>query len=464
MRKGINEFTKLRYDEDHKNRQNHQSQTNASANNTNYNVGRNEMCPCGSDEKYKNCCLNKHSSETLDTIKFIQPEPKYNQFTRNEVQQFYMIWSRFLNFVNKFLCKNYGFKYQKIYDKNSQTKKYFINDEVLKDNYYLNFRNFLYDNCYMLVDSFIDKNRVSQQNIEILLDIRNSYKLFKFYSFEMFKNGDAIFWDASNNRCYYTSKLSFNYSDTIPAATLCEAMFFHYKGRIINDGMAAAYEAKLGKNAQKILKDDYEEDREFLKFQLEKNENPKATIYQLKISIKGANPHIWRKILVKSTVSFYVLHIIIQTIFNWENYHLYQFDGDKSYTDSHAIEEYLECDQDLKDALHYRISQELQQQKDKINYTYDFGDHWEHEIVLEKILEEDENIKYPICIAGKRNGPPEDCGGIWGYSDIINAIETKKYNEFEHLLDEDGNFYYEDLNPSYFDKDEINKNLHREKK
>jgi hypothetical protein len=70
-----------------------------------------------------------------------------------------------------------------------------------------------------------------------------------------------------------------------------------------------------------------------------------------------------------------------------------------------------------------------------------------------------ENINYPICTGGKRDGPIEDCGGIWEYNDIVYAIENKQYDKFEHLLDEDGEFYYKGLNPTYFDKNQINKKL-----
>jgi hypothetical protein len=453
----VNSLRKLKYIES-VNTQDYQSQFYTSTNNIDYNVGRNDKCPCGSGKKYKKCCLNK-KNQPLQSIKPIACKPEYNKFTKAEINQFYMIWSRFLNFVNKVYCQYYGFKYHKIYDKNKQTNKYFITDETLEDNYYLNFRSFLNDNFYMLVDHFLDENRVSMENITILQDIRDSYKFFKFYNFESFENGDAIFWDTANSKCYYVSKLSFDYSQTIPKATLCEAMFFHYKGRIIMDGMAVAYEAELGSNAQEMLKNGYENDRKSLKYQLEENKRPKAIIYQLKISIKGAKSPIWRRVLVKSTISFSVLHTIIQNIFNWENYHLYQFDGNQSYTDANSIQEALDHDPNLKDAVQYNISQELRTEKDKISYTYDFGDDWEHVILLEKILEEDKSIDYPICTAGKRHRPLEDCGGIWVYNEIVQAIETEQYDELDYLLDEDGSFYYKGLNPSYFDKDEINKRL-----
>jgi len=189
------------------------------------------------------------------------------------------------------------------------------------------------------------------------------------------------------------------------------------------------------------------------------NKKQPVYIYQLKISIKGAKPPIWRRILVKSDISFEELHYNIQSIFNWENCHMYQFYGkNKYYTDSEFIDNSY-GDIRSYNADDYKISDELQYEKDKIKYTYDFGDDWQHTISLEKILEIDKNINYPICTAGKRNGPIEDCGGMWGYSDIVYMIENNDFSEAEHLMDDEGDFYYEDFDPAYFNKDEINERL-----
>lgn len=190
------------------------------------------------------------------------------------------------------------------------------------------------------------------------------------------------------------------------------------------------------------------------------NNHKKAMkIYQLKISIKGAKPPIWRRMLVESNITFDELHNIIQNIFNWENYHLYQFDGTRCYTDSQTVQESMGYGKEEVDATQYKISDELEYEKNKIKYTYDFGDDWVHEILLEKVLDVDKNINYPVCTAGKRNGPLEDCGGIWGYSEILYACETKEFDELEHLLDDEGEFYYKDFDPTYFNKDEINERL-----
>jgi hypothetical protein len=184
-------------------------------------------------------------------------------------------------------------------------------------------------------------------------------------------------------------------------------------------------------------------------------------VYQLKIAIKGAKPPIWRRVLVKSDISFEDLHEIIQQIFNWENYHMYEFTGKNGrYSDDEFIEDPYGFD-GLRNypSDNHKISEELINEKEKISYTYDFGDDWEHMIILEKILDIDKHIQYPICTAGRKNAPLEDCGGLWGYYDIVYAIENNDFSETEHLFDEDGNFYYDDFDPNFFDKDEINRRL-----
>ncbi len=88
----------------------------------------------------------------------------------------------------------------------------------------------------------------------------------------------------------------------------------------------------------------------------------------------------------------------------------------------------------------------------KAFYTYDFGDNWEHEIEIVDMLQKGKGIRYPKCLDGKRNGPPEDCGGIPGYEDVIDALTSKYKSEYEDLLE-----WLGDYDPEEFDIDEINK-------
>ena len=186
-------------------------------------------------------------------------------------------------------------------------------------------------------------------------------------------------------------------------------------------------------------------------------------IYQIKISIKGAKPPVWRRVLLASTITFEELHEIIQIIFNWGSYHLYEFSG--KYANYKTSEELKHNEmyslfgrQSSYDMSKVQINKELKNPKDKVSYTYDFGDSWEHIILLEKIVPYDKTIQYPICTTGKRNGPLEDCGGIYSFNLIVDAIENPT-SENQYFLDEDDEHYFKDFDPKEFDKNLINMRL-----
>lgn len=102
-----------------------------------------------------------------------------------------------------------------------------------------------------------------------------------------------------------------------------------------------------------------------------------------------------------------------------------------------------------------RLSQALTSIGDKIEYQYDFGDGWEHEIVLEKVLPPEEGAKYPVCIKGRRACPPEDCGSIWGYEDLLLALQDPNHPDHDDLLEWVGGSF----DPEAFEPDEINELL-----
>ena len=95
----------------------------------------------------------------------------------------------------------------------------------------------------------------------------------------------------------------------------------------------------------------------------------------------------------------------------------------------------------------------LKKEKDKFMYEYDFEDGWVHTILLEKILPIDSNIKYPVCIAGKMNCPPEDCGGVWGYSDLLEILKDPKHEDYEDSIEWLG----DEFDPNEFDLEEIDR-------
>lgn len=171
-------------------------------------------------------------------------------------------------------------------------------------------------------------------------------------------------------------------------------------------------------------------------------------IIQLKITLNDSNPPIWRRVLVEKSSTFLKLHHIIQDTMGWTNTHLHEFDiNGKSISERSEMSE----DDDI-DASTVTLESLIKKPKEKFIYSYDFGDDWEHQILVEKFLPRDAKIKYPTCIDGELNCPPEDCGGVWGFENILEIIKNKKHPEYEDTLDWIG----EDYDPAYFDKKEIN--------
>ncbi len=183
----------------------------------------------------------------------------------------------------------------------------------------------------------------------------------------------------------------------------------------------------------------------------------KKSIYQIRISLKGSKPPIWRRVLMTSNTSLSDLHYIIQIVMGWENAHLHQFIKNRTY-----YAEKMEEDDfwDMGNNVDYKgikVSDLLKKEKDKIVYEYDFGDGWEHDVVLEKNLPADEKTNYPVCVKGKLNCPPEDCGGIWGYYELLDILSNPKHPQHKEMFEWMGE---EEFDPKYFNPEEVNKYLH----
>ncbi len=176
-----------------------------------------------------------------------------------------------------------------------------------------------------------------------------------------------------------------------------------------------------------------------------------GTIYQLKVTLKDIKPPVWRRLLVPDC-SLAKLHEVIQVAMGWENYHLYDFEaGGERYTDPRGM-----ADLDMEDASRAKLGQIAPEAKAKLRYTYDFGDNWQHEVLVEKVLSPEEGTTYPVCIDGKRACPPEDVGGPWGYMEFAEAIRDPEHEQHEEFREWRGEF-----NPEAFDLDEVNKRLKR---
>lgn len=177
--------------------------------------------------------------------------------------------------------------------------------------------------------------------------------------------------------------------------------------------------------------------------------------YQVKITLKGSKPSIWRQVLIPSDLSLPDFHKVIQTTMGWTNSHLHQFIKNRTYYAPKMPDDIFWDEADNVDYSKLKISDLLKKEKEKIIYEYDFGDGWEHEIVLEKIEDDAMNKKDVTCLKGKNSCPPEDCGGIWGYYDMLEILKDPDHEEYEDYSEWLG----VDFDPTYFDIEEVNEML-----
>ena len=176
-------------------------------------------------------------------------------------------------------------------------------------------------------------------------------------------------------------------------------------------------------------------------------------IYQLKVTLIGSKPPIWRRILVSNDITLDKFHLVLQIAMGWTNTHLHQFISNGLF---YGIkDDAFGFDMDIEDEDKYKLNQLLKSEKDTIIYEYDFGDSWEHKVLLEKILPFNTDNKLPCCIKGKRACPPEDCGGIWGFGDLIDMLNDSEHPEHESMLEWLG----DEFNSEAFDIEQTNETL-----
>lgn len=159
--------------------------------------------------------------------------------------------------------------------------------------------------------------------------------------------------------------------------------------------------------------------------------------FQLKISLAGSQPLIWRRLVVPAHISIEELHEVFQIVMGWRNRHLWSFEtmvGNISPAQATVP-----------------LNTIVQKAGDTFNYIYDFGDHWQHKIKVEKILE---NTKGMDLLDGEHACPPEDCGGIWGYADLIEILEDSDHPAYSETIESMGDFDY-----TLFDKVNVAKQL-----
>ncbi|WP_028314602.1 plasmid pRiA4b ORF-3 family protein [Desulfatibacillum aliphaticivorans] len=178
---------------------------------------------------------------------------------------------------------------------------------------------------------------------------------------------------------------------------------------------------------------------------------PLKQVYQIKVSLKNIRPPIWRRLLVTSDTTLPRFHMIIQNAMGWQNGHDHVFEIEKM---EFGVNDPYDPTSP-KDETKIRLSKIVNREGQRFKYIYDYGDYWEHEVLVEKILPLEKGESYPQCIKGKRACPPEDVGGPPGYQDLLEALESPEETDNVELLD----IVEDDWDPDHFDLSEANEML-----
>jgi hypothetical protein len=172
---------------------------------------------------------------------------------------------------------------------------------------------------------------------------------------------------------------------------------------------------------------------------------------QLKISLVGASkPPVWRRVLVPANMRLNRLHDVIQAAMGWEGYHMHAF--------SAAGVDYGLPDTELghRDERKTAVNSVIAEPGDRMRYVYDFGDDWEHDVIVEKVLVAEPGARYPVCLTGKGRCPPEDCGGVWGYGDLRETLADPTHEEHDGMLEWLGIQTAAEFDAEAFDADDVN--------
>lgn len=177
--------------------------------------------------------------------------------------------------------------------------------------------------------------------------------------------------------------------------------------------------------------------------------NTRSSVHRIKVTLRGSKPPIWRRLEVPSTGTLQQLHRIVQEAFGWQGYHLWVIEtpwGEFGISDP-ELGHGSAAAKKLRDVA---------RAGDRLRYTYDFGDAWEHDILVEAVYAAEPGTAYPHCLSGRRACPPEDCGGMWGYEELVEILADPAHDEHDERLDWLGLDSAEQFDPTAFDLAAVN--------
>jgi hypothetical protein len=152
------------------------------------------------------------------------------------------------------------------------------------------------------------------------------------------------------------------------------------------------------------------------------------SVHALRVSLRDVEPTVWRRIAVPSETKLPRFARMLEAVMGWDGYHLHSF--------SVAGLRFGEPDEDDDDVIDERrvtVKQILPSLGSALQWDYDFGDGWEHDVVVEGIEEPSPSVRYPVCLDGSRACPPQDCGGASGYAELLEVLANPMHEEHEHM-------------------------------
>jgi len=160
-------------------------------------------------------------------------------------------------------------------------------------------------------------------------------------------------------------------------------------------------------------------------------------ILRFKITLNGIKPPIWRRIEIPSNATFWALHVAIQDAMGWTDTHLHEFHTTDRFGPGLriGIPDEDGWDNGIVAGWTRKISPVFKYPGTKAEYLYDFGDGWEHTVLLEAIEPARPGVEYPVCVGGRRRCPPEDCGGPWGYESLLEILADPTHEEHAEMLE-----------------------------
>ena len=161
-----------------------------------------------------------------------------------------------------------------------------------------------------------------------------------------------------------------------------------------------------------------------------------STVFCFNVELLEIAPPIWRRIEVSGEATFWDLHVAIQDAMGWEDRHVHAFlvNADRRGRRRIGVPDPY-GNMEIDPAWKRKLSRYFKKPGDRHEYEYDFGDYWRHLVTLESIAPAGPGAKYPRCVDGARRCPPEDCGGVPGYADFLEAIADPSHEAHAEMLE-----------------------------